>query len=330
MQATNIVRGLLERGLLDERPERNGGRGQPQRVLCVRGDAGYAVGVSFSHSCLEIGLVRFDGLLEHREVLPLGGAGVDELGKTIQSWIAQTRQSRRIAARRIWGVGISLPGDYRVDRKIINAHYFPQFADIDLQEAFSERLDLPAVVENDSACAAWGEHLVGAGRAIASMLFLFIGHGVGGGMTIGHNLIRGHHGNAGVFGMAFPLDQPRPSGSDLLNCLRQSGHQTQDFRQLAEIPVEDPVVSGWLDRAAQQLIEPLGVLARAFDPEAIVIGGRLPVAYLQALTGLLDTEAFCLLNRHELPVPRLVASTLGQSAGIVGGGSLVLDGIAAL
>lgn len=324
MHATNLVRALASAGLVVDAPSASGLRGQPIRRVHLKADAAHAFGVSFSHETVEVGTLDFQGVLRARRTLPLGEATLDQIAAVIEAETEAQGDALGFDRRRALGVGVALPGDFRIDRQVINTHYFPQFEGLNLKLELEKRLSHRVEVENDSTSAAMGEWLVGGGRGLSSFISIFIGHGMGGGIVANEALIRGHSGNAGIFGMPFPLNAPRPSGTDLLRHLQAAGQDVRDFDQLNEIDVS-PALTAWLDRAADQLRDPLGALARAIDPEAILIGGRLPHRLLQGLTERLDTEAFCAANRHEIPVPKLLASRLAQTATVVGAAILLME-----
>ena len=69
-----------------------------------------------------------------------------------------------------------------------------------LKRFLEEELDLPVVVENDANAAAWGEFTFGAGEDVDDLLMLTVGTGVGGGVVIDGELVRGGFGMGGEVG----------------------------------------------------------------------------------------------------------------------------------
>ncbi|HZF46556.1 MAG TPA: ROK family protein, partial [Sphingomonadaceae bacterium] len=221
------------------------------------------------------------------------------------------------------GVGIALPGDFIRGADLINPHaYFPDLRSPGSVRRLAEGIDLPVFVENDAASAALGERLMGAGQGIEDFLFVHLGHGIGGALVQGGSLYRGFHGNAGMIGIRFPNDRPRPSGQDLFAHLAQSGIEVSDFPELEKLTATTcPPLKAWIRRAGAQLRQELALTARVFDPAAIIIGGRLPLAMLNALVSEIDTAEFC-DEGVGLPRPRVLASQLGIRAGMIGSASL--------
>ncbi|MGH7555226.1 MAG: ROK family protein, partial [Longimicrobiales bacterium] len=68
------------------------------------------------------------------------------------------------------------------------------------RDRLSLALDLPVAVLNDVQAAAFGEYRYGAARGADDAVALFVGTGVGGGIIMGGELMRGCDGSAGEFG----------------------------------------------------------------------------------------------------------------------------------
>lgn len=325
--ATNVTRELAAKELIDEEPQLQGAKGQPTRLIRLRPHAVYAIGATFTQNYIELGMIDWAGQLKLRQTQALSQPSPRALGQAIDAFTETALAKLRVSKKRLCGIGLSVPGDFIEDRRIINAVYFPNLAGVDLTHAMSEALDRPICIENDSASAAWGEALIGAGKTLESFLFLHIGHGIGGGLVIQGRLFRGHHGNAGAFGAPFPdLAAPRPSGADLLRTLQGEGYRVTDFEDLKGLdPTSDRVLIKWLDRAGTQLTPMLSVLARAFDPQAIIIGGRLPLAIVHGLIARIEAGGFCAHDKGALPLPRLIASALGDTGGVIGAGALTFE-----
>ncbi|MDU0356219.1 ROK family protein [Paraglaciecola aquimarina] len=286
------------------------------------------MGVTFTGSYMEIALVDWTGGIKVSESVKLQSQhSLDALCQSISSFIEQQLKPNSVARRKFCGVGISIPSDFTYERRKMNAVYFPELEDVDLLSAFSSRLDFPVYIENDGTCAAWGESVAGAGNSFDHFVFVHIGHGIGGGIIIDRRIYRGRNGNAGAFGAPFPhLEKSRPSGADLLKTLNSQNIAIDDFADLRTLSVDscEPLKT-WLQTAASQLVQPLTVLARALDPQAIIIGGRLPLDILQAWLPYINSDDFCQFDKHKLPVPELIASKLGDLGGVVGASQLCFE-----
>lgn len=318
--ATRLVRDLEDKGLVLDRVQHDGTRGQPSRPVSLASDGAYALGVNFSHSYLDVGLVSLAGDLTVHERSSLPQAAPDVIGRMAAEAFDRLRRKAAIPLKKMVGAGFSVPGDF-ISPTHLNAHaYFPAFSGIDVRDALGKHLAIPVVIENDAASAALGERVHGLGRTCDSFLLVHVGHGIGSGLVFAGQLHRGFHQNAGLIGAGFPMDAPRPSGQDLFAALAAAGSPVSDFDQLDSIDLNSPPVRAWLERAGQQLAEGLALPARMVDPEAIVLGGRLPPRFLQALYERTPMQAV-LARNAPLPSPSFRLSELGAYAGVIGAAS---------
>src|SRR5215212_7742987 len=90
-----------------------------------------------------------------------------------------------------------------------------------LRAALEQRLGLPTVVENDANAAAWGEARFGAGRGEDHVVVLTVGTGIGGGIVLDGQLLRGRFGVAAEIGHLNIVPDGRRCGCGLQGCWEQ-------------------------------------------------------------------------------------------------------------
>lgn len=219
--------------------------------------------------------------------------------------------------------------------------------DRDLVGEIESRFTLAAGVDNDAAAAAWAEFRFGAGVGVQDLLMVTVGTGVGGGAVLGGALYRGSRGFAAEFGhIPVSMDGPRcPCGAH--GCLeavasgralgRMARERTKEGSAILELAGGDPAgITGELvgklaaegDPEALELVAQLGRnlgigltgLAKAFDPQAIVVGGGVSALG----DALLEPARAEMRARYEGQVdpPALVVAALGNKAGVVGSADL--------
>jgi predicted NBD/HSP70 family sugar kinase len=291
--------------------------------------AAIAVGVNFSHTYVDVGFVDLLGrpLAIRRQQFSL--PTLSTITAASFNLISEIREDLNIPHSRLLGIGFSVPGDFLPDGGLSAHAYFPDLWGVDMRRALSRQTDLPVFVENDGKACAIGEMILGAGQAHRSFMVVHIGHGVGGGIVIDGRIYRGAFGNAGPIGSFWPLplNQPRPSGQDLLEMLNAGGVACRDFDELEVLPKEsDQNIEAWVDRAALQLEDTIPKIARFIDPEVVVLGGRLPPKILKGIVERVDQirrdKFIATAAGEDRPRPILVASQLGTQAGIVGSAML--------
>lgn len=324
MLVTRVVRTLHEKGLVSDSPDYTGQRGQPPRPIDVVPTAAASIGVSFSYTSAEIVVSLLDGTIVERKKHKLAEFSPSSLAQAVDDEIEQFLATRRVSKDRILGIGVTVPADFIGDASFdfSNKPKFNPFAGDNLKTLFQSSTSHDIIVENDSTAAAIGEMIYGVGRNYENFLFINIGYGIGAGVIFDRNPYRGSCGNAGVIGIHFPYDQPRPSGEDLIESLRASNLDVARYADLNPLVTTNcPELARWVKRAGAQLRDKLSYSVRLLDPDALVIGGRLPSHINQYLASEIDSVEFC-ASSPNLPKPRIVASILGPQALSLGAASL--------
>ena len=199
----------------------------------------------------------------------------------------------------------------------------------------AERYHLPITVDNDVNLAALGELWFGAGQNCQNMVMIAIGTGIGAGIIIDGALYRGANEASGEIGNMIP--GPKFLGRNFLEfgalelvasgtgIVERARHVLKSQRSPADLEcllVEDVFEAArqgqkWACHLIDETVDYLAVtvanLAASFDPELIVLGG--------GISRSVDLLVGPILQRIEgtVPVlPRLVVSSLGLRAGVMG------------
>ncbi len=163
----------------------------------------------------------------------------------------------------------------------------------------------PVYVENDANAAAWAEYKLGAAKGHSNTIIVTLGTGIGGGIIIDDNLLRGKSGRAAEIGSIklFP-DRRRQctcgnydcwesyaSGTGLQITAREQSLLIEDFKTslynnkkpdeitthdiIHGINNEDEYSKKVFDIWHDHLLSGLISLTNIFDPESIVISGGM-------------------------------------------------------
>jgi predicted NBD/HSP70 family sugar kinase len=203
------------------------------------------------------------------------------------------------------GVGVGVPGmvDHASGRVLLTPKL--GWRDLPLREPLAAGLGLPVHLENSGrACAlaqAWSTRAEGG--APSSFVFVSVSDGLGVGVVVGGELLRGQHNIAGEFGhVPLNIDGPRcacgATGcfeayvSNLATLSRYFGRDLRGPRPLpakaALLTVDDLIAraragdgkaTAALQATARYLGLGLGALINAFDPPRIYLGGEITGAW---------------------------------------------------
>ena len=258
------------------------------------------------------------------------------------------------AKHEVEAVGIGAAGWIDSDRSTVL--YAPNLAwrEEPLRDELQARTHHPVVVENDANVAAWAEFRFGIAKdAHDSMVMFTIGTGIGGGIVLGGQLVRGAHGIAAELGHVLAVPDGHPCGCGARGCLEQyaSGNALSRFAReaaaadparaanlIAEAKGDatkltgpmvteaahagDPVALEAFAQAGFWLGQGLADMVQIFDPEVLVVGGGV----IEAGDLLLEPARVAYVNRlaarSKFPVAEILAASMGNTAGVVGAADL--------
>ena len=242
------------------------------------------------------------------------------------------------------GVGLGLAGLVDREGALRAAPNLLTAAGLSLGSELRAILGRPVAVENDCTAAAIAEARLGAGRAVADLIYVALGTGVGGGVVIGGEVQRGAHGYLGEFGhMVVDVNGPRcpcgrfgcwerfASGNGLGYLARTeaaSGRLAAAVERAGSVDkvrgehVTDAARAGDADALAlltgtfaKWIAVGLDNLISAFDPELIVLGGGVlddADLILEPVRNHLASRTFSGFE----PVPIVAAETGPQAAAL--------------
>lgn len=154
-----------------------------------------AVGVDVGGTKIAAGLVTPDGGLLNEARYPTAdepGELLDRLARAIEEAAASDEAE---------AVCLGVPGLLLAsESKVIFSPNLRAIEGLSLKSELESRTGLTVTVENDANAAAWGEFVFGAGSEVENLVFLTLGTGVGGGVILEGNLLRGSQGAGGELG----------------------------------------------------------------------------------------------------------------------------------
>jgi predicted NBD/HSP70 family sugar kinase len=352
---THITRELLDRGLVEEAGSGEARVGRRSSLLRIHSKIGNILAVRLSRHNIQGLLTDLDltETINHTATSSFLSQPIDvtlpALLDLIETLIAKSGVDRQT----ILGIGISAPGPLDARRGILIAPpNFPGWGSAPIRQIVEEKTGFATFLDNDANSAALAEKWFGAGRNLDNFVYLLIEDGVGGGVVIDGDIYRGQHDIAGEIGH-MSIDRNGPvcdCGNSGCLELYAAPHVVEGRVRQALLAGRQSQISAWIDQdfsrlsfelivqAARQgdviahealleMAQALGVAAvnifNAFDPQAIVLGGKIGLAgdlILPVIQEYVDRRA---ISRSEQQLP-VKMSELGSNAPVIGAFSLVL------
>lgn len=232
------------------------------------------------------------------------------------------------------GIGVGAPGiiDRAAGRVLFASDILPGWMGAEVRGELEARTSLPVTVDNDVRAMAHGENMIGVGYGRSSVLFVSIGTGIGGALSVNGELRHGAHGTAGELAhLLVPASGAIGCGcgrTDHLEAVASGPAMAAEYASRAGVSVQplqkvvslmhsgDPIARAVITDAGELLGRVLAGVATAFDPEVIVIGGGAAQIGPDLLSPLV--AAFRLEAMRPIADTAILPAHLGTDAPLVG------------
>jgi glucokinase len=313
----------------------------------------YLIGVDLGGTKILAGVFDPDfncvGQMKHSTKPERGPEGVIE---RIARCIRDAVDECDLSMKQMRGVGVGAPGAVNTaEGRVLFAPNL-DWKDVPLKKQLEKELDLPVFVDNDCKLHALGVFVAEYHGKPRNLIGIFVGTGIGAGIFIDGKPYTGFNGTAGEIGhMVLDINGPEcgcgnrgcfealASRRAIFRTIQQAvkgGQQTvltemlgSDLADLRSGDLRkamrrgDKFVEKVIDQAAEYTGIACGNLINLFNPERIVLGGGVIEQLENDMLPIIDKVA----RKHALPGTakgiEIVASRLGDDAGITGGAVLV-------
>jgi len=288
---SNVVTELNRVGMLVEagREQSNGGR--PRARLRVRAERGVLIGVDVAETYVHVD--AFDAALDrlsHHERTLTERSDPDYVISAIAGCI---REAIVANPGEVLGVGVSMPGQVEPSAGVSVFAPNWDWADVPVQRMLRELLPVRVNVDNPLKATTVAELWFGAGRSVYDLVTVNLGTGVGAGIALGGELVRGVTNNAGEWGHTTLIMDGRACRCGRRGCVeayvgvpgiiatfeerfpghRYIGDDQPRFVESVRAGLEagDPE-AGWLiEELSHALGEALANLVNLFNPERLIL-----------------------------------------------------------
>ena len=289
---------------------------------------------------------------EARQPTPTSGGPAD-VARAIEEALREAASAAGVKPEELSGVGVGSPGDADGNTGVVSgARNLPGWeGSFPLGEALSKALGTTVKIGNDVQVAVEGEYALGAGKPYRSLLGVWWGTGVGGGVVldgkpwlgrgaageIGHMVVKrngarcpcGRRGcmeaYAGRAAMEAKARHEHSQGveTDIFKIMEKRGKDrlTSSVWEHA-LREGDALTESLLRRAVRYLGTGIASAVNLLDVEAVVIGGGLGVRFGDRFMDHLTTEMHKHLFVNDNP-PHMQVAELGDLGGAIGASLLV-------
>jgi glucokinase len=159
------------------------------------------LGIDLGGTKVAFALFDREGNIRAKEILPLDNRKGHEVGKLITVTTALKIAFAANEGDAVEAVGISAPGISRREKGTVWAPNIPGWEDYPLlREVSTVTGEIPVIIESDRSCYISGEIWKGAAHGCRDAIYLAVGTGIGAGITVNGEVLRGAHDIAGAIG----------------------------------------------------------------------------------------------------------------------------------
>ncbi len=351
---SNVVRRLLDDGIVREDRTIVSGPGKPRTVLELEGNRMVAIGIHLDPSVLTFVMMNLRGeVIRERRIdvpnLEVASETIELMATTVKELIAEVR----IPKKHIVGVGIAVPGPVNVeDGVVLNPPLLDGWADVDIVAPLRKMLRLQVIIEKDTIASAVGELWQSKEEKTEDFVFVYCGHGFGAGIVFDSDVYRGSSNNAGEIGhystghksmfcdecgaddclaagtsYEYVAKKAKERGLDLPYSDDMGPEQrSEGLNHLVELAQQGNEIAKDLIKESMILVgEVVGQLANSLDICQIVCGGpQWEQVKDFAEEGMSEAirRRFALRQVHDIETR---TSVLGSKIGAIGGACAVMD-----
>jgi glucokinase len=278
--------------------------------------------------------------------------GVEAVVDRIARCVRDAVDEADLSLKHVAGIGIGAPGAVDFGSgTVIFAPNLEGWKEVPLKKELEKALDVPVFVENDCNISVLGVHVAELKGKPRDVVGIFVGTGIGGGLIVKGELYGGFNRTAGEVGhMVLDVNGPK-CGCGNKGCFEALASRTAIFQQikagikdgqktlLTEMLGDDlsDLRSGdlrkairrgdkFVDRIVESAAEYIGIatanLVNILSPEVVVLGGGVIEALADEMMSVIMETAADYAMPGTLKGVEIVASKLGDSAGITGGAVL--------
>jgi glucokinase len=265
----------------------------------------FSIGIDLGGTKISSAIFDHEGSVISKNLVYIENRSGGEVGSLIREQVVNLLNYSRENHFTVSGIGISVPGISYPETGRVWAPNIPGWNDYPLRDDILpviRDLRINVFIDSDRACSLLGEVWKGNARGCRDVVSLLVGTGIGAGIMVNGEIVRGSGGAAGAVGW-LALDRPfreeyascgcfeyRASGNGIAKVAREFiKRETHYHGMLRSKPVGeisahdvfdalnegDPLARNVMDQAIECWGMTVANLVSLFNPEKIIFGGGI-------------------------------------------------------
>ncbi|MDB5556466.1 MAG: sugar kinase [Rhizobium sp.] len=331
---SEIVRQLELDGWVQETGRTSGHIGRTAVTYELIPDAAFIAAVDLGGTKVRVAIADLACQVFGEEVAPTDKRGGQFVVDQIAALCWQAAEHNNIPRERIRMAVVGAPGAPDVvTGRILLAPNIPGLDKMDVIAALETALGFDVALENDVNLCVIGENWLGQGQGIDNLAYIAVGTGIGGGLMVGGQLVRGASNAAGELAFlpfgADPFD-PESLRSGAFERVVASIGIMERYEKLSGLSATVPAIFERaangdanavtvIDDTARYLARGIGAIAAIANPQKVILGGSIGLR-----AELIERVRRFLPQCFPYPI-EVEASVLGARAAIVGATAIGLS-----
>ena len=178
-KVTVLVNNLLFRDLVEkvETPKK---RGRPPKLIQIKSDMSFFIGINIDSENIRIILVDINGtVLNKLKIKTEPDSGIKNILNNISLKLEELTNVLGININKISGIGLSTPSaiNKKTGKIIVSSNL--GWSNINLKELAENKFNLPVTIETSDRAMSYAEKKFGIARSFSDFFFIEIGAGIG-------------------------------------------------------------------------------------------------------------------------------------------------------
>lgn len=341
---TKLLSELMEDGFIEDLGKQGTSGGRKPNIYGLSSSAGYLLGADIRRHHINLAVTDFKGnIIAYLEDIPFVLESSEESFRKLCVLLLSQVEKLGIDKEKVLAYGINLTGRVNHDTGICFSYFIGDERPLD--QTLEEFLGKAVYIDNDSRAMAYGEYISGAGNNEKNMLFINLSWGLGMGMILDGKLSYGKSGFSGEIGHfpfkdndimcrcgkigcletvasgfaihRFFMEKLKEGRTSILRGKFDKGEEISLDEIIDALEDEDMLAIEAIESTGHELGRAIAGLINIFNPELVVIGGRLTVAKDYLMLPIMSA-----INKYSLIVvskdTSIKFSKLGTKGGALG------------